>query len=478
MLTWCSTTTSPIRRFYATRVRGAALICTGKHGRDRIFTQDEINQLLIQHAGKGQTVVRLKGGDPAVFARASEEVAALTAAEIDYEIVPGITAALAAGSYAGIPITQRGIASAVAFITGHEQDDKQIPPLDFEALAGFPGTLVFYMGVTTAAEWTDALIKAGKPAKTPAAIIRRCTWPDQRTILCTLGDVSARIAAEHLRPPIVTIVGEVVLQAEIENWFTQRPLFGQRVLVTRPRHQAANLIEPLEQLGAQCYLQPAIEILPPNDWTNVDRAIAALKDFDWLVFSSANGVEYFLDRLLAQGHDMRSLAQLKIAAVGAATADAVATYHLHADLVPDEFRAESLAETLIIAARQENKPRFLLIRASRGREVLAESLSAAGFAIQQVVAYRSIDVQSPDPDIAALLAAGKINWITVTSSAIARSLANLFGNDLRRAKLASISPVTSAALRELGYEPAVEATDYTMPGVVAAIQAAAIQNNS
>ncbi len=467
--------------------RDAILICAGKHGRDRIFTQDEINQLLIQHVRNGQTVVRLKGGDPAIFARVSEEVAALTAAGIDYEIVPGITAALAAGSYAGIPITQRGIASAVAFITGHEQDDKNIPTLDFEALARFPGTLVFYMGVTTAAEWTDALIAAGKPAHTPAAIIRRCTWPDQRTILCTLGEAAARIAAEHLRPPIITIVGDVVSQAEVQNWFTERPLFGQRILVTRPRHQAADLIGPLERLGAQCYSQPAIEVLRPETWDDVDAYLNELDWVTWLVFSSANGVEFLINRMLERGQDLRALGSVKIAAIGNATAECLARFHVYADLVPDEFRAESLSVDLVREAthfaRQSklahNEIRFLLIRASRGREVLAESLSAAGFAVKQVVAYQSIDVQSPDPDIAALLSSGKIDWITVTSSAIAPSLANLFGDDLRRARLASISPVTSATLRELGFEPTVEATEFTMPGVVAAIQtAAANQNNS
>jgi uroporphyrinogen III methyltransferase/synthase len=450
----------------------ARLICAGKHGRDRIITQDEINRLLIQFSREGQTVVRLKGGDPAIFARVSEEAAALSAAGIRYEIVPGITAALAAGSYAGIPLTERSIASAVAFITGHEQDDKHIPPLDFDALARFPGTLVFYMGVTTALEWTNALIAAGKPAKTPAAIVRRCTWPDQRIILCTLGDVASRIAADQLRPPIITIVGDVVSHAEVRNWFTARPLFGQRVLVTRPRHQAADLVAPLEQLGAQCYVQPAIEIRPPTDWADVDRAIAGLPDFDWLVFSSSNGVEYFLDRLFNQGYGTRSLTHVRIAAIGAATAEALSRYHLRADLIPDEFRAESLAETLVTAAREQKKARFLLIRASRGREVLAESLAAAGFTVHQVVAYHSVDVEAADPDIAALLSAGKFDWVTVTSSAIARSLAKLFGNDLRRAKLASISPVTSATLRELGFEPAVEGKEFTMLGVVAAIAAA------
>jgi uroporphyrinogen III methyltransferase / synthase len=448
----------------------AERICLGRHGRERIWSQDEINKELVAHARQGKCVVRLKGGDPAVFARVSEEVAALEVAGIDYEVVPGITAALAAGSYAGIPLTERGRASAVAFVTGHEQGDKDLPAIDFAAVAAFPGTLVVYMGVTTAQEWTRALIDAGKPAETPAAIVRRCTWPDQQTIHCTLGEVAKWIAGGHLRPPVVTIIGDVATAADSKTWFTERPLFGQCVLITRPHRQAGRLWDLLGETGAYCLVQPAIEIEPPADWSPVDGALARLANFDWLVFSSANGVEHFLGRLLATGRDLRTLGSIKIAAIGPATADALQQFYLHADLTPNEFRAESLAEALVDAAGQTaGSPRLLLVRASRGREILADTLITAGCAVEQVVAYRSIDVEAPDPEIAAALKDGRIDWITVTSSAIARSLARLFGDDLRRVKLASISPITSATLRELGHEPAAEAREYTMDGVVEAI---------
>jgi uroporphyrinogen III methyltransferase/synthase len=457
----------------------AERICLGRHGRERIWSQDEINERLVRLAREGKCVVRLKAGDPAVFSRLSEEVAALEAAGIAYEIVPGITAALAAGSYAGIPLTERGRASAVAFVTGHEQGDKDIPQIDFSALAAFPGTLVVYMGVTTAGEWTRALIDAGKPAETPAAIVRRCTWPDQQTIRCTLGTIAERITQAHVRPPVISIIGEVAAAAQLKSWFIERPLFGQRVLITRPRHQAGRMWDLLSELGAQCLLQPAIEIETLADWSAVDAAIERLADFDWLVFSSANGVEHLLGRLLNTGRDVRALGPVKIAAIGPATAEALRQFHVQADLTPDEYRAEALAEALVEAAAQHTtKPRFLLVRASRGREVLAETLTAAGCSVKQIVTYSSVDVATPDPEIAALLRQGRIDWITVTSSAIARSLVRLFGEDLRRAKLASISPITTDTLRELGYEPAAEAREYTMEGVVEAIRVALLAASS
>ena len=448
----------------------AERICLGRHGRERIWTQEEINERLIALARQGKCVVRLKAGDPAVFARLSEELAALEAAGIAYEVVPGITAALAAASYAGIPLTERGRASAVAFVTGHEQDDKAASAIDFAALAAFPGTLVVYMGVTTARDWTQSLIDAGKRAETPAIMVRRCTWPDQQTIRCTLGTVAATIAEAHLRPPIDTIIGDLAADGETNSWFTKRPLFGQRVLVTRPRRQAAGLCDLLSELGAYCLLQPAIEIEPPQDWSDVDEAISRLSQFDWIVFSSANGVEFFLERLLEARRDLRALGSIRIAAIGSATDDLLQRYHLRADLIPDEFRAEFLAEALIeVASVDISPPRLLLVRASRGREVLAETLSAAGYQVEQVVAYSSRDVEAPDPEIGELLKQGRIDWVTVTSSAIARSLVRLFGDDLRGAKLASISPITSDTLRELGYEPAVEAREFTMEGVVKSI---------
>jgi uroporphyrinogen III methyltransferase/synthase len=324
------------------------------------------------------------------------------------------------------------------------------------------------MGVTSAKVWSEALLRRGKAPDTPVAIVRRCSWSDQQTVRCTLAQVAGTIAEHRLRPPAVVIVGRVAGLAPEVSWFAARPLFGKRVVVTRPQHQNASLADRLAELGAAVMVQPAIEIGPPQDWAPLDRALADLDRYDWIVFSSANGVRYFFDRL-AQGHgDLRRLGRLKLAAIGPGTAEELSTYRLRADLVPAEYRAEALAEAL---ASEAAGRRFLLVRASRGREVLAEQLAAAGARVEQVVAYQSTDVEQPDPEVAASLAGREIDWITVTSSAIAQALVRMFGDALRHARLASISPVTSETLHRLGFPPAAEATRYTMEGLIDAILA-------
>jgi uroporphyrinogen III methyltransferase/synthase len=452
----------------------AIKVSLGKHGSGRLLTQSEINERLVTMSQVFGTVVRLKSGDPMVFAHAAEELDCLAANNIPFEIVPGVTAALAAASYAGIPVTHRETASAVAFVTGQEDAAKGDSALDFAALARFPGTLVFYMGVTTAEHWSQSLIAAGKPAATPVAILRHVSLADQMRIDTTLGELASVVQAQKLRPPVVFIVGEVAAHGFAWTWPEKRPLFGQRILVTRPAHQSADLSAPLAELGAEVLLQPAIEIRPLRVTDTSDRMLDLLDRMDWLVFSSTNGVRCFFDRLLTplryrdvlKYRDMRALGAIKIAAIGPGTADELTRYHLKPDIVPDEFRAESLAQSLAGGAAGK---RFLLVRATRGREVLADELTKAGGIVEQVVVYESVDVEAPQPEIAEQMAAGKIHWTTVTSSAIARSLARMFGESLRRTKLASISPITSATLRELGYEPAAEASEYTMAGVVAAI---------
>ncbi|MHB8969289.1 MAG: uroporphyrinogen-III C-methyltransferase [Pirellulaceae bacterium] len=445
----------------------AERICLGRHGRSRLWSQAEINTRLVELARTNQFVVRLKGGDPSVFAHAADEVEVLTRHGIEFEIVPGITAALAAGSYAGVPITHRDLASAVAFVAGQEGDGKQGPPLDYRNLAQFPGTLVVYMGVTTAPRWTTELLAAGMSPDTPAVIVRRCSLPDQQTVRCTLREVSEHLVpATRLRPPVIVILGRVATLPVERSWFDQRPLCGQTVLVTRPVHQASDLAALLEERGANVLLQPAIAIRQPRDWVSVDAALERLANYDWLVFSSANGVHALLGRLASIGRDLRALGGVSLAAIGPATAETLAEYHLRADLQPLRYQAEDLAAAL---AQQAAGKRFLLARASRGREVLADELQAAGGVVDQVVVYESVDVETPDPEVAQKLRAGRIDWITVTSSAIARALWTLFGNDLQQTRLVSISPVTSEVLRELGLEPAAEAAEATMAGVVAAL---------
>lgn len=448
---------------------GAVLVCLGRHGGGRIVDQQEINDRMIDAARAGRIVARLKGGDPAVFARTAEEVAALESAAVPYEVIPGVTAALAASSYAGIPLTHREFSSCVAFVTGQECRDKNGAPLDVASLARFPGTLVFYMGVTTAPDWAAALIQHGKSGDTPAAIVRHASTPQQQTIVSTLAELPRVLAPGALRPPAVVIVGEAVRGRSTVDWFSSRPLFGRTVLVTRPVHQADALAERLADLGANVLVQPAIEIGPPLDPTALDAAIAHLGDFHWIAFSSANGVNYFLDRVAQQGRDLRALGDVRLAAIGPATAEALAEHGLRADVQPEEYRAEALAESLLPAARGQ---RVLLVRASRGREVLAGTLTAAGAEVTEVVAYESRDVAEAEPDITAALAAGRIDWVTVTSSAIARSLVALFGKQLSAAKLAAISPLTAGVLAEAGLPAAAVGSPYTTDGLVEALLAA------
>ncbi len=442
----------------------AQRVCLGQHGRTRVWSQAEIDAAMVESALAGKTVVRLKGGDPSVFGRGAEEVEALVRHGIAFEVVPGVTAGLAAASYAGVPITHRALASAVAIVTGQESESKSGLALDYGQLAHFPGTLVIYMGVATAPRWTSALLSAGMPADTPALIVRRCSLPDQTTVRCTLGEITNHLVpATHCRPPVIVVIGRVAALSQEWSWFEQRPLFGQRVLVTRPAHQASELAGRLEELGAQVLYQPAIAVRPPRDWARVDQALAELGTYDWLVFSSVNGVQAFMERLAATGRDLRALAGVRLAAIGPATVDALARYHLRADVQPARYQAEDLAEALVPVAAGR---RFLLARASRGREVLAERLRAAGGQVEQVVVYESVDVALPDGDIAEQLRAGQVDWTTVTSSAIARSLWRLFGEDLRKTRLVSISPLTSATLRELGLEPAAEAAEATIPAIL------------
>lgn len=450
--------------------------CLGRHGHSRLWNQAEINAEMVRLAQAGLKVVRLKGGDPAVFGRAAEECETLANAGIEYEIVPGVTAALAAGSFAGIPLTHRGLASATALITGQEDAEKDESSLDFPALARFPGTLVFYMGVTTVEHWSQSLIAAGKPADTPAAIVRRVSWPDQTIVQTTLGELPRHLVpASRMRPPVIVVVGPVVRLADRFAWRPERPLAGQTVLVARPAEQMAELAGPLEEMGAEVLAQPAIAIGPPDDWAPVDRAIEMLGDplqkaFDWVVFASSNGVRHFFHRLAERNRDPRILGRSRLAAIGPGTARELARYHLRADLVPDAYHAEALAAALSPLAAGH---RFLLIRANRGRDVLPQALTAAGGIVAQVAAYISRDVDSVDPAIRQRVDLGEVDWALATSSAIARSLVALFGESLRRCRIASISPITSKTLRELGFEPACEAQQHDLAGMLATLRDAA-----
>lgn len=427
---------------------------------------DEVVARLVEASQAGKTAVHLKDGDPELFSHGHQELEGLRRAGVPVEVVPGVTAATAAAALAEIPITHAEMSSAVALVTARQQHDEPGASLDFAEFGRFPGTLIVYMPNNDPAAWTRSLIEGGRSARTPVVLIADVARPEQRIQQCTLGDLAATIAKEVVSPRLLAVIGPVAELAPPAGWYASRPLFGQRVLLTRPRDQSGELVASFRELGAAVVVQPAIEIGPPPDWQPVDEAMERLDRYDWLVFSSVNGVDYLVERLLSQGHDLRRLAHVQLAAIGPATAKRLAYYRLATGVVPAEYRAEALAEAL--AADAAGK-RFLLARASRGREVLAERLRQAGAEVDQVVVYTSRDVREPDLGVAETLRAGRVDWVTVTSSAIARALDALFGTALDHSRLASISPITSQTLRELGHEPAVEATEFTMGGLVDAI---------
>jgi uroporphyrinogen III methyltransferase/synthase len=444
----------------------ADLVPLGRRRSGRGLKPDQITSRLVEEARKGRTVVRLKAGDPSVFARGADEESALREAGIPFEVVPGITAGLAVAAYCEIPITHHEEASAVALVTGRERDEKPGSTLDYGALATFPGTLVFYMGVTRAEEWSAALIAHGKSPDTPVAIVRWATRAEQQRVRCTLGTVAAVIAERKLRPPAVVVVGDVVARAPERAWFDARPLFGVRVLVPGSAAASQGLRDRLTQLGADAVIQPAIRVGDPCDWGPVDATLLRLDQYHWVVFSSATAVDFFLRRLLEQGGDVRRLGRAMVAAVGEGTADRLARYHVRADLVSGEYAPASFARTL---AGRRAAGQILLVHSSRGSDALAGALAERGAAVDQVAAYESSDVVAPDPDVADGLAAGEIRWIAITSSAAARSLVRLYGDALKGARIATIGPLASAAVRELGYRPAVEAAPPTTAGLVDAI---------
>jgi uroporphyrinogen III methyltransferase/synthase len=450
----------------------ALRICAGKSIGHCTLSQDSINGLLVEHATAGRTVVRLKGGDPYVFGRGAEEAEYLRDSGVAFQVVPGVTAAVGVTAYAGVPITHRDASSAVAFVTGHNDPESSSSHgrLDWTALAAFPGTLVIYMGVTRLESLCKTLIRLGKPATTPAALIEAGTLPRQRTVSGTIADLAARVAEEGIGPPALLVVGEVVARRPALRWFEDLPLFGQRIVITRPIDEAERSAATLESLGAEVLIAPTVEIRPLESHEELDRAIGRLIEFDWLVFTSANGVQGFLERLDFLGRDSRALGHLKLATIGPATAEALRRYHLKADLVPRSFRSEDLAEALMPHVAGG---RVLLARADRGRTVLKDELQDISH-VEQVAVYRNTDADALPPTVVERIEQGSLDWITLTSSAITERLHSLLseaGRDRvgREIRLASLSPVTSETARRLGWSVAAEAKVYTWAGLVDAI---------
>lgn len=436
----------------------AERIYVGKKRADHHLSQDETNALLVEKARSGEVVVRLKGGDPFIFGRGGEECEALHAAGIAFEVVPGVSSATGAAAYAGIPLTHRSRTSAISFVTGHEVD-----AIDW-AKVGQTETLVIFMGLTTFGDIAKQLIAGGRDPGTPAAAIRWGTRPDQQTLIGTVANLAERIAEVKLKPPALIIVGEVVALREDLNWFEKLPLFGQRIILTRAEDQAGESAEQLRRLGADAVVTPTIEIVEPSSWAPIDAAIARLETYDWLIFTSRNGVERFLARLDASERDLRAV-NGRIAAIGPATAGALAAARLKTDCLPQEFVAESLLQAM---DGDLTGKKILIARAEVAREILPEELRRRNASVDVAPVYRTIVADGSV--LRAALAAKKPDWITFTSSSTVRNFVEMAGAEaLQEVRIASIGPVTSATLREYGVEPTVEANPHTMDGLAEAI---------
>jgi uroporphyrinogen III methyltransferase/synthase len=435
----------------------AELVYVGKQGGGPQMPQEEIHRLLLAHAQAGRDVVRLKGGDPFVFGRGGEEALVCLEAGIPFEVVPGITAGVAAPAYAGIPVTHRELASGVAFVTGHENPDKPETALDWPALAAFPGTLVFYMGVRALPRIAEQLIAGGRPADQAVAVVERGTLPGQRALLATLADVAARAAEAGIRAPAITLVGPVAGLREQLAWLERRPLHGRTVAVTRARPQASALAARLRELGADVIEAPAIRTQP------LDAALPDLAAFDLVCVTSPNGAHALFERLEAAGLDARALAGRTVAAIGPGTARALAEHGIRADVVPSRAVAEGLVEAL----EGHDIARVLVVRGREGRDVLPDALRARGAEVELLLLYETV-AEPLDPDTAR--AAATADYVTFTSASTVRFFLAAAGS-LDGPRIASIGPATSAALREAGHEPDVEADPHTPDGLVAALLA-------
>ncbi len=453
---------------------GAELIYVGKKGGCHTMRQEEISALIVDRAQKGDTVVRLKGGDPFIFGRGGEEAVELAKAGVAFEVVPGVTSAVAVPAYAGIPLTHRDYASTVAFITGHEDPTKDGSDIAWDKLATGAGTLVFLMGVGNLPRIARRLMENGRPPKTPVAVIRRGTVPEQKTVTGTLGDIARRAEEAGMTPPAVIVVGDVVgLRSELA-WYEKRPLFGRRIVVTRARAQASGFLRELIRLGADAIQFPTIEVVPPDTWTPLDRAIEALGTYRWLVFTSANGVRYFLARLRELPRDVRDLKGIRIAAIGPGTARALGRIGITPDLMPEEYRAEAVAACF---ERHEIKNvRILIPRAEQAREVLPERLREMGAHVDVVPAYRTIRTTRDAGPVREMLASGAIDMITFTSPSTVTNFVEMLRDDpqadpswMSRVTVACIGPITAETARKNGLSVNLVPDAYTIESLTKGI---------
>jgi uroporphyrinogen III methyltransferase/synthase len=457
---------------------GAELVFVGKRAGRASERQAAINRRLVEAAQQGKTVVRLKGGDPYLFGRGSEEAELLAAEGIPFEVVPGVPSPLAATAYAGLSLTHRELASSVAYVTASESVEKDRTGHDWAKLATATQTLVIFMGMRKLDSLAELLIEHGRPADTPAAVVQWASLPRQRTVVGTLSDIHARASAAGLGLPALTIVGEVVRLRDSLRWFDRKPLFGKRVLVTRAAHQAASIATRLRDEGAQPVLAPTIRIAPPDDVEPLRNAVTHLDLYDWVLFTSRNAVDWFFSALSESGLDARALGGARLCAIGAKTAAALTTRGIRPDLVPEDARAEGVIAAVrpTIESAGGQATRILLPRAEEAREILPDSLREAGAEVDVVTAYRNLRPAASDvARIKSLIDPDEIDAVLFTSSSTVRNLYDLLGNDaaerLNALDLFSIGPVTTKTAEQLGLHPRATAAEQTIESLVEALRA-------
>ncbi|BCJ85050.1 uroporphyrinogen-III C-methyltransferase [Effusibacillus dendaii] len=449
----------------------AERIDVGKSPAAAKIPQEQINLLLAEKAKQGKTVVRLKGGDPAVFGRVGEEMATLAEHGVEYEVIPGISSAIGVPIHAGIPVTYRGIAASFAVVTAHDAADDDHSGIHWEQLAMAADTLIFLMGVGRLSAIAERLMRYGRSPETPAALIRWGTWAEQETIAGTLADIAERAAQANFQNPAIIVVGNVVRLRDKLAWMEKKPLFGKRVLVTRARSQAGELASKIEQLGGEVYEFPVIRLAPPTDWQPVDQALSRLESFDWLIFTSVNGVEFFFGRMRETAIDIRRL-RGKIAAVGSVTEQALRQRGIIPDLMPDQF----IADELLTVMQNKLRPgdRILLPTADIARKTLPDGLRQLGGEVTEIDVYQNQAVADDAEAVAEMLANGRIDVLTFTSSSTVKNFVKAMqGQDLpkllARVQVASIGPVTTETAAKLGVRVDVQAEPHTIDGLVEAI---------
>lgn len=452
----------------------AEIIYVGKESSNHTLPQDQINALLIKKAKEGKIIARLKGGDPFVFGRGGEEAEELLDEGIAFEIVPGITSAIAVPAYAGIPVTHRTATSSFKVITGHEDPTKDDSQIDWDILAKDQSTLIFLMGVSNLSKITSRLMEKGKAADTPIALVQWGTRAEQRTVTGTLADIVEIVKREGITSPAVIVVGQVVKLREKLNWFEKKPLFGKRILVTRAREQASDLSRIIESLGGEAYEYPSIKIAEVEDKSLLDKAITEASTYKWLIFTSVNGVKFFFKRMQELKKDIRSLGSVKICAIGPVTKKHLEDKGLIVDYMPEKFVAENVIEGL--APLLEKGDKILLPRADLARPILVQALVDMGMDVNEVIAYNTLSENRNQEEIINILQEKMIHLITFTSSSTVTNFLKVFDDQERRSqllkgvKIACIGPITAATAEEEGLKPDFVAEDYTIDGLVEVIK--------